>query len=143
MGISGTRFLQRAAMRCSHCKRCTSYSNSVRHTPVVCQNDCTCNTVQFALSDRKMCLVFYKPKSIPMDDRFPLRSSITANTKSTRAFQRAINQGSTPPLTSSKWGSNRVNALLGLRWLRIYRLLQERQLEIGGALSCQRMLALF
>jgi len=24
----------------------------------------------------------------------------------TRAFQRAINQGSTPPLTSSKWGSN-------------------------------------
>jgi len=30
------------------------------------------------------------------------RSSITFNKKSTRAFQRAINQGSTPPLT---WGS--------------------------------------
>jgi len=37
----------------SHCKRCTSYNNSVRpsvdlsvrlsvcHTPVLCQNDCT------------------------------------------------------------------------------------------------------
>jgi len=32
------------------------------------------------------------------------RSSITRNKNSTRAFQRAINQGSTPPLTSSKWG---------------------------------------
>jgi len=32
------------------------------------------------------------------------RSSITLNKKSTRAFQRAINQGSTPPLTSSKRG---------------------------------------
>jgi len=29
---------------------------------------------------------------------------ITVNKNSTRAFQRAINQGSTPPLTSSKWG---------------------------------------
>jgi len=29
------------------------------------------------------------------------RSSITLNKNSTRAFQRAINQGSTPPLTSS------------------------------------------
>ena len=35
--------------------------------------------------------------------------------------------------------SNRVNALL--RLLEDYRLLQERQPEIGGALSCQRMLA--
>jgi len=30
--------------QCSHCKRCTSYGNSVRpsvcHTPVLCQNDC-------------------------------------------------------------------------------------------------------
>jgi len=34
------------------------------------------------------------------------RSSITVNKKSTRAFQRAINQHSTLPLTSSKWGSN-------------------------------------
>jgi len=31
------------------------------------------------------------------------RSSITLNKYSTRAFQWAINQGSTPPLTSSKW----------------------------------------
>jgi len=34
------------------------------------------------------------------------RSSITLNKKSTWAFQWAINQGSMPPLTSSKWGSN-------------------------------------
>jgi len=34
------------------------------------------------------------------------RSSITVNKKSTQAFQRVIKQGSTPPLTSSKWGSN-------------------------------------
>jgi len=35
--------------QCSHCNRCTSYGNSVclsvRHTPVLCQNDCTCATV--------------------------------------------------------------------------------------------------
>ena len=34
-----------SAPQCSHCKRCTSYSNSVRlsvsHTPVLCQNDST------------------------------------------------------------------------------------------------------
>jgi len=29
-----------------------------------------------------------------------------ANRKSIRAFQRDINQGSTPHLTPSKWGSN-------------------------------------
>ena len=35
------------------------------------------------------------------------QGSIMTNRKSyTRAFQRAINQGSTPPLTFSKWGSN-------------------------------------
>ena len=41
------QFLQRA--QCSHCARCISYSNSVRpsvclsvrHTPVLCQNDGT------------------------------------------------------------------------------------------------------
>jgi len=32
------------------------------------------------------------------------KSSITLNKNWTRAFQRAIYQGSTPPLTSSKWG---------------------------------------
>ena len=32
------------------------------------------------------------------------RSSITLNKNSTCAFQRAINQGFTPPLTSWKWG---------------------------------------
>jgi len=33
-----------SAPQCSHCKRCTSYGNSVRlscHTPVLCQNDGT------------------------------------------------------------------------------------------------------
>ena len=38
-------FLQCAAMQCSHCKHCTSYSNSVClsvcHTPVLCQNNCS------------------------------------------------------------------------------------------------------
>ena len=33
------------------------------------------------------------------------RSSITLNKNSAWAFQRAIQQGSTPPVTSSKWGS--------------------------------------
>ena len=33
------------------------------------------------------------------------RSSITLNKNLERAFQRAIHQGSTPTLTSSKWGS--------------------------------------
>jgi len=37
-----------SAPQCSHCKRCTSYGNSVRLSAV---------TVQFALSDSKMCLV--------------------------------------------------------------------------------------
>jgi len=83
-----------------------------------------------------MCLVLYKPKIYPKDDPFPWnlgsnwhtppkgsefwhvlpcsastvrdrkRRSITVNKKSTRASQRAINQGSRPSLTSSKWGSN-------------------------------------
>jgi len=39
------------------------------------------------------------------------RSSITLNKNSTPAFQWAINQGYTLPLTPSKWGSNCVNAL--------------------------------
>jgi len=30
-----------SAPQCSHCKRCTSYGFSVRHTPVLCQNDGT------------------------------------------------------------------------------------------------------
>ena len=63
------RLLQRA--QCSHCKRCISYSNSVR--PTVCLSVClsvrlsvtrrycvkttACSTVQFPLSDSKMCLV--------------------------------------------------------------------------------------
>ena len=52
-----------SAPQCSHCKRCTLYGNSVClsvrlsvcYTPVLCQNDGS--TVQFALSDSKMCLV--------------------------------------------------------------------------------------
>jgi len=64
-------FLQRA--QCSHCKRCTRYSNSV--CPSVCLSVClsvrpsvrpsrrycvkttACSTVQFAPLDSKMCLV--------------------------------------------------------------------------------------
>jgi len=33
----------------------------------------------------------------------PTRTSIVHTKNAARAFQRAINQGSTPPLTSSKW----------------------------------------
>jgi len=49
--------------QCSHCKRCTSYSNSVCLSvcPFVtlryCVKTTAPNTVQFALSDSKMCLV--------------------------------------------------------------------------------------
>ena len=47
-----------------------SYGNSVRlsvrpsvcHTPVLCHTDYTRSTVQFALSDSKMCLALQKPK---------------------------------------------------------------------------------
>jgi len=58
-------FLQRA--QCSHCKRCTSYSNSVR--PSVCPSVCLSvtlrycvkttarSTMQFSPLDSKMCLV--------------------------------------------------------------------------------------
>ena len=77
LGID-SRFLQRA--QCSHCKRCISYSNSVcpsvrpsvRHTPVLCQNDGKQHgTVQFALSDSKMRLVLQKPKNIPQGRPLP------------------------------------------------------------------------
>ena len=45
------------------------------------------------------------------------RSLITLNKNSTRAFQRAIQQRSTPPLTSSKWGSKCLD-LSSFGWLR-------------------------
>ena len=58
-------FLQRA--QCSHCKRCISYSNSVclsvrpsvrlSVTRRYCVKTTARSTVQFALSDSKMCLV--------------------------------------------------------------------------------------
>ena len=73
-----------SAPHCWHCKRCTSYSNSVR--PSVCLSVCLfvtrlyCvkttvrSTVQFALLDSKMCLVFRQPKKRPpRNDRFPLK----------------------------------------------------------------------
>jgi len=49
--------------QCSHCKRCTSYNNSVRLSvclPVTrryCVKTTARSTVQFALSDSRMCLV--------------------------------------------------------------------------------------
>ena len=54
-----------SAPQCSHCKRCTSYGNSmclsvcpsVCHTPVLCQIDGTYSTVQFPPLYSKMCLV--------------------------------------------------------------------------------------
>ena len=60
-----TRFLQRA--QCSHCKRCTSYSNSVclsvrlsvclSVTRRYCVKTAARSTVQFVPLDSKMCLV--------------------------------------------------------------------------------------
>jgi len=49
--------------QCSHCKRCNSYSNSVRPSVCLsvthryCVKTTARSTVQFALSDSKMCLV--------------------------------------------------------------------------------------
>jgi len=63
-----------------HCKRCTSYGNSVRlsGTRRYCVKTTARSTVQFALSDSKMCVVFYTPKIFPRDDPFPpLKSGST------------------------------------------------------------------
>jgi len=52
-----------SAPQCSHCKRCTSYGNSVRlsvRLSVIrrcCVKTTARSTVQFALSNSKMCLV--------------------------------------------------------------------------------------
>jgi len=57
-----------SAPQCSHCKRCTSYGNSVCMSvrPSVTRRYCVKTTarctVHFALSDSKMCLVLKKPK---------------------------------------------------------------------------------
>jgi len=68
-GKRGVPFLQRAAMRtpqCSHCKRCTSYGNSVRlsYTRWYCVKTTARSMVLFTRSDSKMCLVLWKPKNI-------------------------------------------------------------------------------
>ena len=60
-----------SASQCSQCKRCTSYGNSVRLsvrlsvTRRYCVKTTARSTVQFALSDSKMCLVLQKLKNIP------------------------------------------------------------------------------
>jgi len=83
VGLRKCPFLQRA--QCSHCKRCISYGNSVCLSvcPSVCLSVCPSvtrrycvkttarSTVQFALSDSKMCLVLYKPKNIPQGRPLP------------------------------------------------------------------------
>ena len=137
--FSRPKSLNYNAPQCSHCKRCTSYGNSVRLSvrpsvrPSVTRRYCVKttarSTVQFALSDSKMCLVLLKPKNIPQvrplppeilapsdlptlegsefwhilpcsasTVRYRKRSPITLNKNSTRAFQQAIHEGSTPPL---------------------------------------------
>ena len=53
--------------------------------------------------DRRNCCRYYSTCNASIVHAVK-RSSITLNKNSTRAFQRAINQGSKPPLTSSKWG---------------------------------------
>jgi len=72
---AGTIFLQRA--QCSHCKRCTSYSNSVHPSVCLsvtrryCVKTTARSTVQFSPLDSKMCLVLYKPKNIPQGRPLP------------------------------------------------------------------------
>ena len=53
-----------SAPQCSHCKRCTGYGNSVRLsvTRQHCVKTTARSTVQFALSDSKICLVLQTPK---------------------------------------------------------------------------------
>jgi len=51
-----------------------------------------------AASFDTFCLVAPQPQEIEKE------VPITHSKNSTRAFQRAINQGSMPPLSSSKWG---------------------------------------
>jgi len=99
-----------SAPQCSHCKRCTSYGNSVclsvRPSAVHPQGRPLSPKI-LAPSD------LHRPDSIEFWHILPCsastvrdrkRSPITRNKNSTRAFQRAINQGSMPPLTASKWG---------------------------------------
>ena len=70
--------------QCSHCKRCTSYGNSVclsvcpSNTLRYCVKKTARSTVQFALSDSRMCLVLQKSKNIPQGR--PLPPEILART---------------------------------------------------------------
>jgi len=63
----------------------------------------THNLKKHCLSKHKVCVgsFHYSACNVHTTSK---RSSITLNKNSTQAFQRAINKGSTPPLTSSKWG---------------------------------------
>jgi len=131
-----------SAPQCSHCKRCTSYGNSVRlsvrlsHAGIVSKRRHVARcSLHYQIAK---CVWFCRNQKIfPRDDLVPLKSwlevtyplLIAANLDTfclvvpqqselaknvqlwrtgsrIRAFQRAINEGSTPPLTSSKWGSN-------------------------------------
>jgi len=81
-----------SAPQCSHCKRYTSYGNSVCLSVclAVCLSVClyvrpsvtrrycvktvASSTVKFLLSNIKICLVMSKEKIFPSDDHFPLKS---------------------------------------------------------------------
>jgi len=68
-----------SAPQCTHCKRCTSYCNSVRLsvrlsvTRRYCVRTSARSTVQFALSQNVSSFVETK-KIFPRDDPFPLES---------------------------------------------------------------------
>jgi len=156
---SNFNFLERIAMlasQCLHCKRCTSYSNSVclsvlkmgtkylnllscgqfqqyRTKSLLqsfigvyknCQRQscsavhCLSSGINILARGRPLTPEILAPSDLhsPEGSEFShilpcsastardrKRSSTTFNKNSTRAFQWAINQGSTPPLTSSKW----------------------------------------
>ena len=75
-----------SAPQCSHCKRCTGYSNSVRlsvclsvrpsvcHTPVLCQNDGTQHGAVCTVRQQNVSIVLWKLKMFHRDDPFLLKS---------------------------------------------------------------------
>jgi len=91
--------------QCSHCKRCTSYGNSIclsvrlSITRRYCVKTTACSTVQFALSDSKMCLVLQKLKNIPQGRPNPLKSWLELTYPLLIAARHCL------PCSASTWGS--------------------------------------
>ena len=123
-----TYFLQRA--QCSHCKRCISYSNSVclsvcpsvrpSHAGIVSKPKNIPqgrplppeSLAQSDLPTPEGCEFWHVLPCIASTVRDRQRSSITVNKNAERAFQRAIDQGSTPPPNFLKMGIKMSRAVV-------------------------------